>query len=93
MLKQGRRDDAKEYLEEHRGEVYAAGASSRFEKVMGALRMQEDIARNNKTMTPDEKRAKLDALDALKQKETTVFMQAIKDAEARGKTAPQLALP
>ena len=93
MLKQGRRDDAKEYLEDHRGEIYAAGASSRFEKVMGALRMQEDIARNNKTMTPDEKRAKLDALDALKQKETTVFMQAIKDAEARGKTAPQLALP
>jgi hypothetical protein len=93
MLKQGRRDDAKEYLENHRGEIYAAGASRRFEKVMGAVRIQEDIARNSKTMTADEKRAKLDALDALKQKETTLFMKAIRDAEARGEKTPQLALP
>jgi Large polyvalent protein associated domain 38 len=90
MLKEGRIEDAKEFLENNRAQIFAGKAGRRYENVMGSLRTQQDVIINNKKLSDVEKRAKIDSLDALKQKETDLFMKAIRDAETRGKTKPQL---
>ena len=89
MLKEGRKEEAADYLEQNHAQIFAASAGRKYENVMGTLRTRADIIQSNKTLSAPDKRAKLDAIDALKQKETAAFMKAIKDAEERGRTKRQ----
>lgn len=89
ILKEGRKEEAADYLEQNHAQIFAASAGRKYENVMGTLRTRADIIQASTTLSAAEKREKLSAMDALKQKETTLFMKAIKDAEERGKTKHQ----
>jgi hypothetical protein len=86
MLRQGRREEAQEYMQAHFPEIASANAGRKYENVMGALRRRADVVRADPKLTAEEKRAKLDDLDALKQRETKLFMEAIRSAEERAKS-------
>jgi hypothetical protein len=86
MLRQGRREEAREYMQAHLPEIASANAGRKYENVMGALRRRAEVVRADPKLTAEEKRTKLDDLDALKQRETKLFMEAIRGAEERAKS-------
>jgi hypothetical protein len=86
MLKQGRREDAKDFLEEHRTEIAVAGLANQYKTAMGRLRADEERITGMEKMSAAEKRARIDRIDAARQDISAKFENAIKRAEASGKT-------
>jgi hypothetical protein len=86
--KQGKVEDAKEYLREHRAEISVAPIAMQYQKIMGALRTQEEIIRNS-TASPDAKAKRIDDLDKQRQLQSERYLKAIRRAEeAAGRTTP-----
>jgi hypothetical protein len=67
MLKEGRREEAKEYRDSHIGQLRAANVANVFEQRMNELKEMENRVRAS-AMTADAKREKLDMLDAKRAK-------------------------
>ena len=86
MIKQGRKQDAKDFLEEHRTEIAVAGLANQYKTAMGRLRADEERITGMEKMSAAEKRARIDRLDAARQDISAKFENAIKRAEASGKT-------
>ena len=86
MLKQGRKEDAKDFLQEHRTEIAVAALANQYKTVMGRLRTDEERITGMEKMSAAEKRARIDRLDAARQDISAKFENAIKRAEASGKT-------
>ena len=86
MIKQGRKQDAKDFLEEHRTEIAVAGLANQYKTAMGRLRADEERITGMEKMSAAEKRARIDKLDAARQDISSKFENAIKRAEASGKT-------
>jgi hypothetical protein len=86
MLKQGRKEDAKDFLEEHRSEIAVAGLANQYKTAMGRLRTDEERITGMEKMSAAEKRVRIDRLDAARQDISAKFEAAIKRAEAFGKT-------
>lgn len=86
MLKQGRKEDAKDFLEEHRTEIAVAGLANQYKTAMGRLRTDEERITGMEKMSAAEKRARIDRLDQARQDISAKFENAIKRAEASGKT-------
>jgi hypothetical protein len=86
MLKQGRKEDAKDFLQEHRTEIAVAALANQYKTAMGRLRTDEERITGMEKMSAAEKRARIDRLDAARQDISAKFEAAIKRAEASGKT-------
>ena len=54
-----------------------------FETLMGRIRTQEDVVRNRKDFSAEEKRKRLDELDKVKQDLANKFNAAVRRAEAQ----------
>ena len=86
--KTGKAEEAKDYLQTHRAEIAVAPMAMQYQKVMGALRTQEEIIRNSKASS-DAKAKRIDELDAQRQLQSERYLKAIRRAEeASGKTTP-----
>ena len=86
--KTGKIEDAKDYLREHRAEIAVAPMALQYQKLMGALRTQEDLIRNSNA-SPDAKEKRIDALNAQRQLQSERYLKAIRRAEeASGRTTP-----
>jgi hypothetical protein len=78
----GQKEEAKQYMEAHRGEIAAAKAATAYEKIMGQFRKQETLIRASK-LDADQKREKLDKLEEIKQKQSERFKNLFEKVEAR----------
>jgi hypothetical protein len=86
--KKGKIEDAKAYLIEHRAEIAVAPIALQYQKVMGALRTQEEAVRNS-SATPEAKAKRIDELDKQRQLQSERYLKAIRRAEeASGRTTP-----
>jgi len=78
----GQKEEAKQYLEAHRGEIASAKAATAYEKIMGQYRKQETLIRASK-LDAEQKRAKLDKIEEAKQKQSERFKTLFEKVEAR----------
>ena len=83
IQKNGTPQDAKEYLANHRTEIMLAPMARNFEMLLGRLRTQEDVVRNRKDLNAEEKRARLDQLDKVRQDLANKFNAAVRKVEER----------
>lgn len=83
MQKTGTPQEQKEYLAQHRAEIKLAPMARNFETLMGRIRTQEDVVRNRKDFSAEEKRKRLDELDRVKQDLANKFNAAVRRAEAQ----------
>ena len=87
--KTGKLEDAKEFLADNRAEIMVAPMAAQYQKLMGALRKQEEIIRGS-NMPPDAKEKRIDALNEQRQLQSERYLKAIRRAEAAsGRTTPQ----
>jgi hypothetical protein len=83
IQKNGTPQEYKEYLASHRTEIALAPMARNFEMLMGRLRTQENVVRNRKDLNAEEKRARLDQLDKVRQDLANKFNAAVRKVEAR----------
>lgn len=90
MRKQGRIEEAKSYLEDNRVEIAAAGLARNYQTTMGRLRADQDRITAMPKMSAEEKRARIDKLDAARQDVTDKYTAALKRVQMSvDKTTPQ----
>ena len=73
MLKDGRIPEAKEFMEENKKRLLLAQGATQFQNTMAQFAAQARMIQNARNMSPDQKRAKLDQLDEVKQKISANF--------------------
>jgi hypothetical protein len=78
MRKQGRAEEAKSYLDDNRTEIAAAGLARNYQTTMGRLRADQDRITALPNMSGEEKRARIDKLDAARQDVTNKYTAALK---------------
>jgi hypothetical protein len=86
MLKQGRAEEAREFLADNRTEIVAAGLASKYRTEMGRLRSDEERITGMEKMSGEEKRKRIDRINDARQAISEKFEAAIKRIEASGKT-------
>lgn len=87
--KTGKLEEAKDFLADNRAEIMVAPMAAQYQKLMGALRKQEEIIRAS-NMPPDAKEKRIDALNEQRQLQSERYLKAIRRAEAAGgRTTPQ----
>jgi hypothetical protein len=87
--KTGKLEEAKDFLADNRAEIMVAPMAAQYQKLMGALRKQEEIIRGS-NMPPDAKEKRIDALNEQRQLQSERYLKAIRRAEAAGgRTTPQ----
>ena len=86
MLKQGRVEEAREFLADNRTEIVAAKIANQYKTQMGRLRSDEERITGLEKMTAAEKRVRIDRLDEARQALSEKFEAAMKRIEASGKT-------
>lgn len=87
--KTGKLQEAKDFLADNRAEIAVAPMAAQYQKIMGALRKQEEIIRGS-NMPADKKQERIDQLDAQRQLQSERYLKAIRKAEAAGgRTTPQ----
>jgi hypothetical protein len=86
MIKQGRVEEAREFLADNRTEIVSAKLASQYKTQMGRLRSDEERITGLEKMTAAEKRVRIDRLDEARQALSEKFEAAMKRVEASGKT-------
>ena len=86
MLKQGRVEEAREFLADNRTEIVSAKLASQYKTQMGRLRADEERITGMEKMTGAEKRARIDRIDEARQSVSERFEAAMKRIAASGKT-------
>jgi hypothetical protein len=81
MKREGRIEDAKDLLENHRAELRVAPLALQYQKLMGNFRTMEERVRGAE-MPGEEKRKRIDELEKRKQELTVKFEQRIKELES-----------
>jgi hypothetical protein len=90
LKKSGTAEDIREFAIAHKPELAVAPMARAFQSNMSKLRTQEDIITNRLNLSPAEKRARIDALDKVREDMSAKFMKRIKEVEQRvGETIPQ----
>jgi len=89
MLKEGRREDAAAYRDEHRSELALSGAAGQYRQLVG--RINEDLRRTQERndLNAQEKRLRIDKLEEAKQQAADRFLMVRRQIEDRvqaGKT-------
>jgi len=83
IQKSGTPEEYREYLASHRTEIALAPMARNFETLMGRIRTQEDVVRKRKDLSGEEKRARLDQLDKVKQDLADKFNAAVRRVESK----------
>jgi hypothetical protein len=86
MLKQGRIEDAREFLADNRIEIASAGLATKYRTEMGRLRADEERITGMEKMSGEEKRVRIDRINQARQDISAKFEAAMKRIEASGKT-------
>ena len=82
MLKEGRRDEAKEYRESHRVALASASAAGQYQQLIGRINLDVRRTQERNDLSPAEKRDRLDKLDEAKQGAAQRFIQMVKRLES-----------
>jgi len=83
LKKTGDAAAAREYIANYRTEIAMAPMARQFETLMGRIRTQENLIRNRKDFSGEEKRARLDQLDKARQDVADKFNAAVRRIESR----------
>ena len=86
MLKQGRAEDAREFLADNRTEIVSAGIANQYRTQMGRLRTDEERITGMAGLSGEEKRKRIDRINDARQNIAEKFEAAMKRIEASGKT-------
>ena len=86
MLKQGRVEDAREFLTENRTAIVSAGIANQYRTQMGRLRADEERITGMEGLSGEEKRKRIDRINDARQAISEKFEAALKRIEASGKT-------
>ena len=86
MIKQGRVEEAKEFMADNRAEIVAARLANQYKTQMGRLRSDEERITGMERMTGAEKRARIDKIDEARQALSEKFEVAMKRIRDGGKT-------
>lgn len=86
MLKQGRVEDAREFLADNRTEIVAANLANQYRTQMGRLRSDEERITGMAGLSGEEKRKRIDRINDARQAISAKFEAALKRIEASGKT-------
>ena len=83
MLKEGRKDDAKAFREEHKVDLASAIDAGQYRQLVGRLNADIRRTQNRTDLTGDEKRARLDRLEDAKTKAAKDFLTRYRAREER----------
>jgi hypothetical protein len=86
MLKQGRVEDAREFLADNRTEIVAASLANQYRTQMGRLRSDEERITGMAGLSGEEKRKRIDRINEARQAISEKFEAALKRIEASGRT-------
>jgi hypothetical protein len=86
MLKQGRVEEAKEFMADNRAEIVSARLANQYKTQMGRLRADEERITGMEKMTGAEKRARIDKIDEARQALSERFEAAMRKIRDGGKT-------
>jgi hypothetical protein len=86
MLKQGRVEEAKEFMADNRAEIVSSRMANNYKTQMGRLRADEERITGTDKMTAAEKRARIDKIDEARQALSEKFEVAMKRIRDGGKT-------
>ena len=90
LRKTGTPEEVREFAKEHRAALAAAPVAQLYQTNMARLRTDQDRIRTRPNMGEDEKRARIDAIDAKRQELTETFMARLRNIEDRfERTTPQ----
>lgn len=90
LRKTGTPEEVREFAKEHRAALAAAPVAQLYQTNMARLRVDQDRIRTRPNMGEDEKRARIDAIDAKRQELTETFMARLRNIEDRfERTTPQ----
>ncbi len=78
MLKQGRVEEAREFLAENRADIIGARLANQYKTQMGRLRSDEERITGMEKMTAAEKRARIDKIDEARQALSEKFEAAMR---------------
>ena len=81
MLKEGRRDDAMEYRDNHRVALASASAAGGYQQLIGRINLDVRRTQERNDLSPTEKRERLNKLDEAKQAAAQRFIQLVKKLE------------
>jgi len=82
IQKTGTQQEYKDYLAEHRAEIKLAPMARNYEALMGRIKTEEALVRKRTDLNAEEKRARLDQLDKVRQDISDKFNAAVRKAEA-----------
>ena len=86
MLKQGRVQEAREFLADNRTEIVASSMANQYRTQMGRLRSDEERITGMAGLSGEEKRKRIDRINEARQALSEKFEAAMKRIEASGKT-------
>lgn len=86
MIKQGRVEEAKEFLADNRAEIVGARLANQYKTEMGRLRSDEERITGMEKMSAAEKRARIDKIDEARQALSERFETAMKKIRDGGRT-------
>ena len=94
MRKEGRPDDAKDFLESHRAEIASATAAGAYRQLIGRINLDMERVRNRADMTAEQKRERLTSFEKAKQDAADKFSSRFYAVQERvGGTTPQAGRP
>ena len=76
MVKEGRREEAQEYMQENKDRIKMAAFSTQYKQAMAKLYADQRLIQSRTNLTPEEKRARLDKLDQAKQQLSERYLAA-----------------
>jgi hypothetical protein len=82
-IKEGRKEEAKEFREERKVELAMATQAGQYKQLVGRINADIRRTQNRTDLTGDEKRARLDKLDQAKLDAANRFLEAYRKTEAR----------
>jgi hypothetical protein len=83
MRKEGRPDDAKEFLDRHRAEIQAAPAAGQYRQIIGRINLDMERLNYRKDLTPAQKAVRREELEKAKQDTADRFIKRFNAIENR----------
>jgi hypothetical protein len=76
MVKEGRREEAQEYMQENKDRIKMAAFSTKYKQAMAKLYADQRLIQSRTNLTPEEIRVRLDQLDQAKQQLSERYLTA-----------------
>ena len=76
LVKEGRREEAQEYMQENKDRIKMAAFSTQYKQAMAKLYADQRLIQSRTNLNPEEKRVRLDKLDQAKQQLSERYLAA-----------------